>query len=121
MKEGNVAQGKPEKDEQVAPTFSWLDLGMEIFKALATSEEEQTASPSDDSQPAPTEDRVLARYVAYNGQMLTALVIGYERNRADLAVFTNMKNAAGKKNFGLQFHQDVTYSEMKLPGTWHWL
>ena len=67
------------------------------------------------------EGRVV-HYVAYNNRHLAAMVIGciQELNEADLVVFTNMENAAGKKNFGTQFHQDVKYSENKEPGTWHW-
>ncbi len=64
-------------------------------------------------------------YVAYNGRHLAAMVIGHNRNfsysQADLAVFTNMLNFNGVKNFGLQFHQDVEYSEEQRPGTWHWI
>lgn len=62
---------------------------------------------------------MFAHYVAYNHQLLTAIIIGRDGDTADLAVFTNLPNAAGKKNFGLQFHQDVKYSEEKEPGTWH--
>lgn len=117
-----MAQGKLEQDAQTTPTFSWLDLGLEILKALATPDEGNNAPVS---SPEPPDGRVFAHYVAYSGRNLLALVIGQDEEkgyrRADLAVFTNLKNAAGKKNFGLQFHQDVTYSEMKLPGTWHWL
>jgi hypothetical protein len=67
-------------------------------------------------------------YVAYNGRHLTALIIGDENSplyqdgeKADLAVFTNMSNVNGVKNFGLQFHQDVEYSEEPRPGTYHWV
>lgn len=71
-----------------------------------------------------TEGRVV-HYVAYNGRHLAAMVIGTYLDGldscADLVVYTNMTNAAGKKNFGVQFHQDVRYSEDKMPGTWHWI
>jgi hypothetical protein len=60
-------------------------------------------------------------YVAYNGRHLAALVIGVDGDKADLAVFTNMPNAAGQKNFGMQFHQNVVYSEIPQPGTFHWI
>lgn len=62
----------------------------------------------------------IVHYVAYNGRHLAALVIGRTGNNlADLAVFTNMANVNGAKNFGLQFHQDIAYSSGKEPGTWH--
>ena len=52
--------------------------------------------------------------VAFNGRHLAAIVIGHDASqsysKADLAVFTNMTNVNGVKNFGLQFHQDVEYS-----------
>lgn len=64
---------------------------------------------------------VAAHYVAYNGRHLVALVIGLDESKADLVVFTNMKNVNSVKNFGMQFHQDVAFSETKEPGTWHWI
>jgi len=67
-----------------------------------------------------TEGRIV-HYVAYNNRHLAALVIGCTADgHADLAVFTNMSNVNGVKNFGLQFHQEVSSSESKEPGTWHW-
>jgi hypothetical protein len=64
-------------------------------------------------------------YVAYNGRHLAALVIGHDGSqsysKADLAVFTNMSNVNGVKNFGLQFHQDIEYSEEPKPGTYHFI
>jgi hypothetical protein len=64
-------------------------------------------------------------YVAYNHRHLAAIVIGHDSSegysQADLAVFTNMSNVNGDKNFGLQFHQDIQYSEGKEPGTYHWI
>lgn len=61
-------------------------------------------------------------YVAYNGQCLVATVIGCDSDKkADLAVFTNLVNSAGVKNFGLQFHQDVVFSKDLTPGTYHWI
>lgn len=68
-----------------------------------------------------TEGRV-AHYVAYNDRHLAAMVTGAgdEEDTADLVVFTNMKNVAGVKNGGIQFHFNVAYSESKEPGTWHW-
>jgi hypothetical protein len=76
-----------------------------------------------------TEGR-MCHYVAYNNRHLAAIVIGHREGAtalahpislADLAVFTNMQNINGLKNFGLQFHQDIAYSEDKEPGTWHWI
>jgi hypothetical protein len=78
-----------------------------------------------------TEGRMV-HYVAYNNRHLASIVIGYEIPpkvedvqvdpvTADLAVFTNMRNVNGIKNFGLQFHQEIVYSESKEPGTWHWI
>lgn len=58
-------------------------------------------------------------YVAYNGRHLAAIVIEQQDDVADLAVFTNMSNVAGKKNYGLQFHQEVVYNKDLQPGTWH--
>lgn len=63
----------------------------------------------------------IVHYVAYNCWNLAALVIGVDGETVDLAVFTNMPNVNGDKNFGLQFHQDVPYSEQATPGTWHWI
>ncbi len=70
--------------------------------------------------PELTEGRIV-HYVAYNFRHLAAIVIGYGGSKADLAVFTNMANVNGMKNFGLQFHQDIPYSEGKEAGTWHWI
>lgn len=67
-----------------------------------------------------TEGR-MCHYVAYNHRHLASIVIGCNGDKADLAVFTNMANVNGVKNFGLQFHQDVQHSESKEPGTWHWI
>lgn len=76
------------------------------------------------SLPGLTEGRN-CHYVAFNGRHLAALVIGHDASRsysqADLVVFTNMLNVNGVKNFGIQFHQDVEYSEEPRPGTWHWI
>lgn len=68
-----------------------------------------------------TEGRIV-HYVAYNSRHLAGIVTGAgdAENTADLAVFTNMKNVAGNKNGGLQFHFEVAYSENKEPGTFHW-
>jgi hypothetical protein len=64
-------------------------------------------------------------YVAYNDRHLCAFVIGHDAatsySKADLVVFTNMSNVNGVKNFGMQFHQDVEFSEEPKPGTWHWI
>lgn len=66
-------------------------------------------------------------YVAYNQRHLAALLIGVNpatdttSESVDLAVFTSMSNVAGEKNFGIQFHQNVRYSDTKEPGTWHWI
>lgn len=67
-----------------------------------------------------TEGRMV-HYVAYNGRHLASIVIGVSGAWADLAVFTNMENVNGVKNFGLQFHPDILYSEVPTPGTWHWI
>lgn len=67
-----------------------------------------------------TEGR-MCHYVAYNNRHLASIVIGFKDDKADLAVFTNMSNVNGVKNFGLQFHQEIAYSETKEPGTWHWI
>jgi hypothetical protein len=68
----------------------------------------------------------IVHYVAYNNRHLAAIVIGHQEvfadvSVADLAVFTNMENVNGVKNFGLQFHQGVEFSEVPKPGTWHWI
>ena len=77
-----------------------------------------------DSLPGLIEGKCV-HYVAYNGRHLAGLVIGHDASqsysKADLAVFTNMSNVNGVKNFGLQFHQDIEYSEEPKPGTWHWI
>jgi hypothetical protein len=67
-----------------------------------------------------TEGRII-HYVAYNNRHLAGMIIGSDdvENAADLVVFTNMKNVNGIKNFGVQFHQDVVYSESNEVGTWH--
>jgi len=62
----------------------------------------------------------LVHYVAYNQRHLAGIVIGYEENRVDLVIFTNMHNVNGVKNFGHQFQQEVPYSVVPLAGTWHW-
>ena len=64
----------------------------------------------------------IVHYVAYNLRSLAAIVIGgdFQSGVLNLAVFTDMPNAAGVRNFGLQFHQDVAYAEEPTPGTWHW-
>jgi hypothetical protein len=77
--------------------------------------------------PGLTEGRI-GHYVACNNRHLAAIVIGYsDDGRADLAVFTNMQNVNGEKNFGLQFHQNIPYDldmvnqdAEPLAGTWHW-
>lgn len=61
----------------------------------------------------------IVHYIAYNGTCLAAIVIGIDGPYVDLAVFTNMENVAGKKNFGMQFHQDVTSGTNHQPGTYH--
>jgi len=63
----------------------------------------------------------IVHYVAYNNRHLAAIVIGVNQDKVDLALFTNMANVNGIKSFGLQFHQDVPYSEDKTPGSWHWI
>jgi hypothetical protein len=76
-----------------------------------------------------TEGRMV-HYVTYNNRHLAAIVIGHMEGAtalkhpisfADLAVFMNMDKVNGLKNFGLQFHSQVAYSEDKEPGTWHWI
>lgn len=69
--------------------------------------------------PGLAEGRII-HYVAYNGRHLAGMVIGHEDHTADLVIFTNMSNVNGVKNFGMQFHQDIEYSELLKPGTWHW-
>lgn len=66
------------------------------------------------------EGRVV-HYVAFNRRHLASIVIGHTEGKADLVVFTNMSNVNGVKNFGMQFHQDIAYSDKKEPGTWHWI
>ncbi len=77
-----------------------------------------------DSLPGLIEGR-LCHYVAYNFRHLAAIVIGHDGavsySKADLVVFTNMSNVNGDKNFGMQFHQDVEFSEEPKPGTYHWI
>ncbi len=63
----------------------------------------------------------IVHYVAYNQRHLASLVIGVNETKVDLAVFTNMLNVNGIKNFGLQFHQGVEFSQEIKPGTWHWI
>lgn len=63
----------------------------------------------------------IVHYVAYNNRHLAAIVIGVNQDKVDLALFTNMANVNWIKSFGLQFHQDVGYSEDKTPGSWHWI
>jgi hypothetical protein len=67
----------------------------------------------------PIQQSDIVRYVAYNKQDLKAILIAELDGKADLAVLTNLPNAAGVKTLGLQFHQDVKYSDMNEPGTWH--
>jgi hypothetical protein len=65
----------------------------------------------------------IVHYTAYSGRALAAIVIGVwdkARGTVNLAVFSDMPNAAGMPNFGLQFHREVKYSETPIPGTWHW-
>lgn len=73
----------------------------------------------------------IVHYVAFNNRHLAAIVIGVGDDKfpsgvskpqeVDLTVFTNMKNVNNVKNFGMQFHQDIGFSEEKKPGTWHWI
>jgi hypothetical protein len=63
----------------------------------------------------------IVHYVAYNNRHLAAIVIGVSDKTIDIALFTNMANTNGVKNFGLQFHQDISYSVDNKPGTWHWI
>lgn len=67
----------------------------------------------------------IVHYVAYNGRHLAGMIIGRDASQsysdADLVIFTNMSNVNGVKNFGMQFHQDIQYSEDLKPGTWHWV
>jgi hypothetical protein len=86
--------------------------------------EEQAEYQQPESLPGLLEGRIV-HYVAYNGRHLAAIVIGHDGSKsysdADIALFTNMNNVNGSKSFGLQFHQDIPYSETKEPGTWHWI
>lgn len=66
----------------------------------------------------------IGHYVAYNGRHLAAMVIGIwdkEHGMVNLVVFTDMPNAAGVINFGIQFHREVEYSDEAKPGTWHFV
>lgn len=70
-------------------------------------------------------DGRVVHYVAYNGRNLAAIVTGHDRETGvvDLVVFTNMQNAAGVKNGGMQFHFEVRMDQdgpPYKPGTWHW-
>ncbi len=104
-------------------------MGREVAWLSVTNNEKDNASmnttPNEATLAEPvmplgiTEGRI-AHYVAYNKRHLAAIVIGYEGNHADLAVFTNMKNVAGTQSFGIQFHEAVVYSETPTPGTWHY-
>jgi len=62
-------------------------------------------------------------YVAYKGRHLMGFIVGFDpntgTNMADIVIFTNMSNVNGVKNFGMQFHADVEYSEEAKPGTYH--
>jgi len=66
------------------------------------------------------EGRII-HYVAYNQRHLASLVSGVNETKIDLAVFTNMSDVNGIKNFSLQFHQDVEFSQEIKPGTCHWI
>lgn len=76
-----------------------------------------------------TEGRIV-HYVAYNNRHLAAIVIGVGEEYpedlgknacVDLALFTNMPNVSGTKNYGLQFHSDISFDPKCRPGTWHWI
>lgn len=63
-------------------------------------------------------------YVAYNGRHLAGMIIGLNpvvEGAADLVIFTNMPNVNQRKNWGMQFQEDIGHSEMKEPGTWHFI
>lgn len=83
-------------------------------------EEQETTFPQ--GMPGVIEGRII-HYVAYNQRHLAGIVIGYDPTRheseVDIVIWTNMSNVNGVKNFGQQFHQDVPYSEVPVPGTWH--
>jgi hypothetical protein len=82
---------------------------------------EETTAPA--GLPGLIEGRIV-HYVAYNMRHLAGMVIGHDAStsysQADLVIFTNMSNVNGVKNFGMQFHSDIQYSEEPTPGTWHW-
>ena len=84
---------------------------------MATKEEQPA------SLPGLVEGRII-HYVAYNQRHLAGMVIGHDASQgysqADLVIFTNVSNVKGVKNFGVQFQEDVEYSDSKEPGTWHW-
>ena len=66
----------------------------------------------------------IVHYVACNQRHLAAIVVGVNDSAAgdiDIALFTNLNNVNGDKNFGLQFHQNVKPSDGKEPGTWHFV
>jgi hypothetical protein len=73
-----------------------------------------------DSNPNP-----IIHYVAYNGRKLLGFILGYDAQtsytKVDIVIFTNMSNVNGVKNFGMQFHQDIEYSDEPIPGTWTWV
>lgn len=84
--------------------------------------------PDDDEEDTKTmtpgigEGRII-HYVAYNMRHLAGIIVGYNPaggySECDIFIWTNMSNVNGKKNFGTQFQEDIRYSEVPKPGTWH--
>lgn len=69
----------------------------------------------------------IVHYIAYNKTRLAAIVTQVEDDgeTCDLAVFTSLRNVAGTKTGGVQFHFDVRPGELGedgalQPGTWVW-
>lgn len=127
----DAAQASPEPSSGAPTDTSAAPAAADPAAADAPASDtpaDASASPAADSasaapaQPAGLTEGRIAHYVAYNERHLAAIVTGAGDvpASADLVVFTNMKNVAGHKNGGVQFHFDVSYSEGKEPGTWHY-
>ncbi|SRR6266567_696 len=92
-----------------------------IGDSVQIARNEEVTAPG--TMPGIIEGRII-HYVAYNGRHLAGIIIGCDASRSysdvDMVIFTNMSNVNGVKNFGMQFHADIAYSESPVPGTWHW-
>jgi hypothetical protein len=109
----------------IAP--SWLKeihASLESESIVGELEEIIPQTQIPDGMPGLIEGRII-HYVAYNYRHLAGIVIGYDPaqsySNADIVIFTNMSNVNNVKNFGMQFHTDIEYSEVPKPGTWHWV